>query len=103
MPVPQVAVVVCEVTWTEYEAPGASVAGPHDSTPLWIEQFAAPLSIDQATPAAVGRVSVSRAALAGEPPLLLSVTIRPMLAGAATPVKSGVSVTAKFGALGDGV
>lgn len=103
MPVPQVAVVVFEVIWTVYEAPGASVAGPHESTPLWIEQFAAPLSIDQVTPGAVGRVSVSKAALAGEPPVLLAVTVKPMLVGAATPVESGVSVTPKFGALGAGV
>ena len=48
-------------------------------------------------------MSVSKAALAGEPPVLLAVTVKPMLVGAATPVESGVSVTLRFGALGAGV
>ena len=71
--VPQVAAVVGLEMWTLFDVPVAMAPKSHERTPAVIWQSAAlvPPSIDQLTPASVGRVSVTVTPKAAPSPCLL--------------------------------
>ena len=102
-PEPQVFDVVWDATWTVYDAPAARSEGPQLRTPPEMAQSDGPLLKVQLTPLAEGRVSVSVAEFAVDPPVFVAVIVSPMLLPEATPEESGCSATPILGADGVGL
>src|SRR2546429_139919 len=105
--VPQVALVVGEVMWTWVLAPAARSAGPKDSTPAEMlhPELDPPASMDQDSPALVGRVSFFFKLWATPAPVLASLIPPPIGSPAETGELSATLVmwmTAQFTVIGTG-